>query len=51
MTQQLIKARDNAQVYSISTNKTQINNTKAQLTQAINEEIQDHLESMACSLI
>jgi hypothetical protein len=51
MNQQPIKARDNAQAYSISNNKTQINNTKAQLTKANNEEVQDHLESMACSLV
>jgi hypothetical protein len=51
MNLQPIKARDNAQVYSISNDKTQINNSKAQLTEANDEEMRDHLESMACSLI
>jgi hypothetical protein len=51
MNLQPIKAQENAQAYSISNNKTQINNTKTQLTKANNEEIWDHLESMACSCI
>jgi hypothetical protein len=51
MNQQPIKAWDNAQAYSISNNKTHKNNTKAQLTEANDEEIRNHLDSMACSLI
>jgi hypothetical protein len=51
MLKQPIKAQDNAQAYSISNNKTQINNTQAQLTDADTEEIREHLECMACSLV